>query len=160
MVNPRSNFGIEVLDGSVVAVGGFNGFQACSPTQAIKQKSYWQHIDRNVKTVHNRHCKWVISFVQRFWGHRLWISKLWSFLQQYMLNGCVPTSSLSMKPSGALVSEPLHLTNIAGKRSVLWDPQSMSSEPLHKANDPYILFGRSRTVCFMINWDWASNSQR
>ena len=27
MVNPRSNFGIEVLDGSVVAVGGFNGFQ-------------------------------------------------------------------------------------------------------------------------------------
>jgi len=27
MVNPRSNFGIEVLDGCVVAVGGFNGFQ-------------------------------------------------------------------------------------------------------------------------------------
>ena len=28
MINPRSNFGIEVLDGTVVAVGGFNGFQA------------------------------------------------------------------------------------------------------------------------------------
>ena len=27
MLNPRSNFGIEVLDGTVVAVGGFNGFQ-------------------------------------------------------------------------------------------------------------------------------------
>ena len=27
MINPRSNFGIEILDGTVMAVGGFNGFQ-------------------------------------------------------------------------------------------------------------------------------------
>ena len=27
MINPRSNFGIEVLDGTIMAVGGFNGFQ-------------------------------------------------------------------------------------------------------------------------------------
>ena len=40
-----------------------------------------------------------------------------------------------MKPSGTLVTEPLHSANIAGKRSVLWDPQSMSLEPLHEAND-------------------------
>ena len=43
-----------------------------------------------------------------------------------------------MKPSGALVSERLHLTDIAGKISVLWDPQSVSSEPLQKVNDPTI----------------------
>ena len=27
MINPRSNFGVEILDGTLMAVGGFNGFQ-------------------------------------------------------------------------------------------------------------------------------------
>ena len=31
------------------------------------------------------------------------------------------TILLSVKPSGTLVSEPLHSANITGKRSVLWD---------------------------------------
>ena len=35
MINPRSNFGIEVLDGTVVAVGGFNGFQATGGGEII-----------------------------------------------------------------------------------------------------------------------------
>ena len=42
-----------------------------------------------------------------------------------------------MKPSATLVTEPLHSAKIAGKRLVLWNPQSTSSEPLHQANDPF-----------------------
>ena len=55
-------------------------------------------------------------------------------------NRCVATSSFSIEPMKSLVSQRLHLTKIAGKRSVLWDSKSMSTERLHKANDP------SRTV--------------
>ena len=34
MINPRSNFGIEVLDGQIIAVGGFNGFQTTFNVEA------------------------------------------------------------------------------------------------------------------------------
>ena len=41
MINPRSNFGIEVLDGTVVAVGGFNGFQASGGERGLSLSYLW-----------------------------------------------------------------------------------------------------------------------
>ena len=35
MINPRSGFGIEMLDGKIVVVGGFNGFQATGGGEII-----------------------------------------------------------------------------------------------------------------------------
>merc|ERR1719237_483263 len=34
MINPRSNFGVEVLGGNIIAVGGFNGFQTSFNVEA------------------------------------------------------------------------------------------------------------------------------
>jgi len=39
MINPRSNFGIEVIDQQIVAVGGFNGFQTTFNVEAYDQET-------------------------------------------------------------------------------------------------------------------------
>merc|ERR1712071_647280 len=39
MINPRSNFGVEVIDGQIIAVGGFNGFQTTFNVEAYPVES-------------------------------------------------------------------------------------------------------------------------
>ena len=50
MINPRSNFGIEILDGTLMAVGGFNGFQTTYNVEQydIEQDEWYEVSDMSV----------------------------------------------------------------------------------------------------------------